>query len=135
MVKEEFDKLLEAGFIRPMEITKCVSPVEFVLKKNGKLRVWGNYKALNKVIKKDHPLPFYEEILEKVARHEMYTSGDGYKGYHQVKIVLEDQLKTTFITPWGTFYYTVMIFSLCNGRETFQCLMNKIFEPFLGLFL
>jgi len=136
MVKEELDKLLEVGFIRPMETTEWVSLVVLALKKNGKLRVCVNYKALNKVIKKDrYPLPFCEEILEEVVRHEMYTFGNGYKGYHQVKIAPEDQLKTIFTTPWGTFCYTIMPFGLCNAPGTFQHLMNKVFDPFLGLFL
>jgi len=52
-----------------------------------------------------------------------------------VKIALEDQLKTTFTTPWGTFYYTVIPFGLCNAPGTFQRSMIKVFEPFLGLFL
>jgi hypothetical protein len=52
-----------------------------------------------------------------------------------VKIAPEDQLKTTFTTPCGTFCYTVMPFGLCNAPWTFQCLMNKVFDPFLGLFL
>jgi hypothetical protein len=106
------------------------------LKKNDKLKVCVNYKALNKVTKKDrYHLPFCEEILEEVAGHEMYTFGDGYMGYHQVKIAPEDQLKTTFTTPWGTFCYTIMPFGLCNAPRTFQRLMNKVFDPFLGLFL
>jgi hypothetical protein len=120
MVKEELDKLLEAGFIRHVETTEWVSPVVLALKKNGKLRVCVNYKVLNKVTKKDrYPLPFCEEILEEVAGHEMYTFGEGYRGYHQVKIAPEDQLKTTFTTPWGTFCYTVMPFGLCNAPGTF----------------
>jgi len=136
MVKEELNKLLEAWFIRPVETTEWVFPVVLTLKKNGKLRVCVNYKALNKVTKKDrYPLPFCEEILEEVVGHEMYTFGDGYKGYHHVKIALEDQLKTTFTTPWGTLFYTVMPFGLCNAPGTFQRLMNKVFDPFLGLFL
>jgi hypothetical protein len=53
MMKEELDKLLEAGFIRLVEIIEWVSPMVLVLKKNGKLRVCVNYKALNKVTKKD----------------------------------------------------------------------------------
>ncbi len=110
-----------------METTEWVSPVVLALKKNGKLRVCINYKALNKVTKKDrYPLPFCEEILEEVAGHEMYTFGDGYRGYHQVKIALKDQLKTTFTTPWGTFCYTIMPFGLCNVPRTFQCLMNNL---------
>jgi hypothetical protein len=52
-----------------------------------------------------------------------------------VKISPEDQLKTMFTTPWGTFCYIVMPFGLCNALGTFQRLMNKVFEPFLGLFL
>jgi hypothetical protein len=136
MVKDELDKLLEARFIRPVETTEWVSPVVLALKKNGKLRVCINYKALNKVTKKDrYLLPFCEEILEEVTKHKMYTFGDGYKGYHQVKIAPKDQLKTTFTTPWGTFCYTIMHFGLCNAPGTFQRLMNKVFEPFVGLFL
>jgi len=56
MVKEEFDKLLEARFIKPMETIEWVSPVVLALKKNAKLRVCVNYKTLNKVIKKDQYL-------------------------------------------------------------------------------
>jgi hypothetical protein len=136
MVKEELEKLFEVGFIRPVETTEWVFSVVLTLKKNGKLRVCVNYKPLNKVTKKDrYPLPFCEEILEEIEGHEMYTFGDGYKGYHQVKIIPEDQLKTTFTTPWGTFCYIVMPFGLCNALGTFQRLMNKVFDPFLGLFL
>jgi len=65
----------------------------------------------------------------------MYTFGDGYRGYQQVKITSEDQLKTTFTTPWGTFCYTIMSFGLCNVPRTFQRLMNKVFEPLLSFFL
>ncbi len=136
MAKEEFDKLLEARFVRPIKTTEWVSLVVLTLKKNCKLRVCVNYKALNKITKKDrYPLPFCEFFLEEVTRHKMYTFGDGYRGYNQMKIALEDQLKITFITPWGTFCYTVMPFGLCIAPGTFQCLMNKVFEPFLGFFL
>jgi hypothetical protein len=119
-----------------METTEWISPMLLMLKKNGELRVCVNYKALNKVIKKDlSRLPSCEIVLEEVTRHEMYTFGDGYMGYHQMKIVLEGQLKTTFTTPWGTFCHTVMPFGLCNASGSFQHFINKVFEPFLGLFL
>jgi hypothetical protein len=66
MVKEELDKLLEARFIRPVETIEWVSPMLLALKKNGKLKVCVNYKALNKVTKKDHyPLPFCEEYFKE----------------------------------------------------------------------
>jgi hypothetical protein len=116
-----FDKLLEAGFIRPMETTKWVFLVVLTLKKNGKLRVCVNHKALNMVIKKNRYLyHFVKKIWKKIVGHEMYTFEDGYRGYHQMKIVLEDQLKTTFTTPWGTFCYIVVFFSLCNVIKHFN---------------
>jgi hypothetical protein len=106
------------------------------IKKEWQAKGMCQLQSLNKVTKKDrYPLPFCEEILEEVIGHEMYTFGNGYKGYHQVKIALKDQLKTTFTTPWGTFYYIVMPFGLCSALGTLQRLMNKVFDPFLGLFL
>ncbi len=71
----------------------------------------------------------------KGVGHKIYTFENGYKNYHQVKIVPKDQLKTTFTTPWGTFCYIVMSFGLYNAPGTFPCLMNKVFETFLGLSL
>lgn len=67
--------------------------------------------------------------------HELYSFADGYSGYHQVRIAEEDQLKTTFMSPWGTFCYEVMPFGLCNAPATFQRLMNKVLEPYLRHFL
>ncbi len=91
MLKEELDKLLEAGFIKLMETIEWISPMVLTLKKNGKLRVCVNYKALNKVTNKNwYLLLVCEEILEHVIRHEMYTFKDGYRGYYQVKITLKD---------------------------------------------
>jgi len=72
MVKEELDNLLEARFIKFMETIEWVYPIVLALKKNGKLRVCVNYKTLNKITKKDrYPLPFCEEILEEITRHNI----------------------------------------------------------------
>jgi hypothetical protein len=79
-------------------------------------------------------VPFCEEILE-MEGHEMHTLRNGYKGSHQVNIASGNQSKTTLTTPWGTFCYIIKPFGLCNALKTFQCLMNKVFEPLLGLFL
>jgi len=65
----------------------------------------------------------------------MYTFGNGYRGYNQVKITPQDQLKTTFTTPWRRFCYIVMFFGSCNALGTFQHLMNKVVDPFLAFFL
>jgi hypothetical protein len=70
-----------------------------VPKKNGKLRIYVDFKKLNATMKKDpFPLPFIDEILNIVARCEAYLVLDGYFRYHQISIVLEERYKRTFIT-------------------------------------
>jgi hypothetical protein len=132
IVKAELEKLLEVGFIKPVEITDWVSPMVLVKKKNGKLRVCIDYRRLNKATQKDHfPLPFVNQILDEVAGHELYTFLDGYSGYNQVSIHPDDYHKTAFTTPWGTFIYVVMPFGLCNAPSAFQRAMTAIFSDLL----
>ena len=132
IVKAELERLLQAGFIKPVEITDWVSSMVLVKKKNGKIRVCIDYRALNKRTQKDHfPLPFINTILDEVAGHELYTFMDGYSGYNQISIALEDHHKTTFITPWGTFIYVVMPFGLCNAPSAFQRAMSFAFSDLL----
>ena len=98
-----------------------------VPKKNGKLQVYVDYQKLNAVTKVDFfPLPFTESILEAVVGHKMYTLIDGYSGYNQIMIFLEDHLKTLFITKYGAFAYRVMPFGLICAVATFQRGMMKM---------
>ena len=132
LVKAELEKLLQAGFIKPVEITDWVSPMVIVKKKNGKLRVCIDYRKLNQSTQKDHfPLPFINTILEEVAGHELYTFMDGYSGYNQISIHPDDYHKTAFTTPWGTFIYVVMPFGLCNAPSAFQRAMTHAFSDLL----
>jgi hypothetical protein len=86
--------------------------------------------------RKDHfPLPFRDQILERVAGHEFYCFLDGYSGYNQIEIALEDQEKTTFTCPFGTFAYQMMPFGLCNAPATFQKCMLNIFSDMVERFL
>ena len=103
-----------------------------VKKKNGKIRVCIDYRALNKRTQKDHfLLPFINIILDEVAGHELYTFMDGYSGYNQILIAPEDHHKIAFITPWGMFIYIVMPFGLCNAPFAFQRAMSFIFLDLL----
>ncbi len=66
--------------------------------------------------KKDsYPLPFTEEVINTIARHEVYTFLDKFLRYHQISIALEEQHKTTFVTNWGDFVWFVMPFDVKNG--------------------
>jgi hypothetical protein len=141
MVKEELDKLLEAGFIYPVNNSEWVSPIVIVPKKVGpdgktKIRVCQDFRKLNAATKKDHfPLPFIDMVLDHVAGQECFSFLDGFSGYNQVSIRKEDQLKTTFTTDWGTYAFNRMPFGLCNAPGTFQRLMMDIFQDFLKHFL
>ena len=99
VVKKNIDKLLDVGFIVPVETATWLFPIVVVPKKNGKLRICIDYRKLNATTKKDpYPLPFTDLVLDIVAGHEVYSFLDGYSGYHQLKIVEENRHLTAFVT-------------------------------------
>ena len=129
VVKKDVLKLLHAGIIYPMPHSEWVSPVQVVPKKGGmtivknknnelilqrtvtRWRMCIDYQKLNKATKKDHfSLPFIDEMLERLANHSFFYFLDGYSGYHQILIHLDDQSKTTFTCPYGTYAYRRMSF-------------------------
>ena len=66
-------------------------------------------------------------MLDRLVGHKYYCFLDGYSGYNQIAIAPEDQEKTTFTCPYGTFAFRRMPFRLCNAPGTFQCCMMAIF--------
>jgi hypothetical protein len=107
-----------------------------VPKKGGRWRVCVDYRALNRVTKRDRqPLSFIDELLDNVTGYDFYSFFDGYSGYHQVKIHQDDILKTTFTTPWGTYAFLCMPFGLCNTGGTFQRVQLKVFDPYIDKFI
>eukprot|EP00253_Pinus_taeda_P018502 PITA_18502 len=128
IVKEELQKLLDAGFIYPISNSEWVSPLVLVPKKNEKWRICVDYREINKATKKDHfPLPFIDQVLDGLARKKFFSFLDGFNGYNQIQISPKDQDNTTFTCPWGTFSYRVLPFGLCNAPATFQRAVLSIF--------
>ncbi|MCO5565051.1 hypothetical protein L7F22_018722 [Adiantum nelumboides] len=126
------DSNSECGFIYPIEHSEWVSPIVIVPKKNGKLRVCVDLKKVNAATRRDHyPLPYSEHVLERVASKEAYSFLDGYSGYNQITIALEDQAKTAFITEFGVFAFRIMAFGLTNAPATFQRFINTAFKEYL----
>nr|GFB61670.1 reverse transcriptase domain-containing protein [Tanacetum cinerariifolium] len=91
-------------------------------------RVCIDYRKLNKATQKDHfPLPFMDQMLERLAGNQYYYFLDGFSGYLQIPIDPKDQEKTIFTYPYGTFAYRCMPFRLCNAPGMFQKCMMAIF--------
>nr|GFA00251.1 retrovirus-related Pol polyprotein from transposon 17.6 [Tanacetum cinerariifolium] len=84
-------------------------------------RVCIDYQKLNEATRKDHfPLPFMDQMLERLARNEYYCFLYGFSRYFQIPIDPCDQEKTTLTCPYGTFAYRRMSFGLCNAPGKFQ---------------
>ena len=147
VVRKEVLKWLDTRVIYPISDSGWVSPVQVVPKNGGTtvIRTENNtllpsrtvtawkicidYQKLNKATQKDHfPLSFLDQMLDRLARHEYYFFLDGYSGYNQIAIAPEDQEKTTFTCPYGTFAFRRMPFGLCNAPGTFQHCMMTIFS-------
>ncbi|GJZ56358.1 reverse transcriptase domain-containing protein [Tanacetum coccineum] len=147
VIKKKVEKLLDAGLIYPISDSPWVSPVHCVPKKGGFTVVANDeneliptrlvtgwcvcidYRKLNEATRKDHfPLPFMDQMLERLAGNDYYCFLDGFSGYFQIPIDPKDQEKTTFTCPYGTFAYRRMPFGLCNAPGTFQRCMLAIFH-------
>ncbi|GKA45985.1 reverse transcriptase domain-containing protein [Tanacetum coccineum] len=95
-------------------------------------RVCIDYRKLNDATRKDHfSLPFMDQMLEHLAGNGYYCFLDGFFGYFQIPIDPQDQEKTTFTFPYGTFAYRHMPFGLCNAPGTFQMCMMAIFHDMI----
>ena len=87
-----------------------------------------DYRKLDTATRKDHfPLPVIDKMLDMLAGHPHFCFLDGYSGYNQIAIAPEDQEKTTFTCPFGTFAFRRMSFGLCNAPAIFQRCMMSIF--------
>ncbi|KAD3336664.1 hypothetical protein E3N88_32183 [Mikania micrantha] len=150
VVKKEVLRLLDAGLIYPISDSSWVSPVHVVPKKGGMTvvvnekkeivptrtvigwRVCIDNRKLNDATRKDHfPLPFIDQMLERLSGQQFYCFLEGFSGYFQIPIAPEDQEKTTFTCPYGIFAYRRMPFGLCNAPATFQRCMVAIFQDMI----
>ncbi|GJT03401.1 reverse transcriptase domain-containing protein [Tanacetum coccineum] len=139
VIKKEVIKHLDAGLIYPISDSLWVSPVHCVPKKGG-ITVIGNedneliptrlvtgwrvcidYRKLNDVTRKDHfPLPFMDQMLERLAGNEYYYFLDGFSGYFQIPIDPQDQEKTTFTCPYGTCMMAIFHDMIEETMEVFM---------------
>jgi hypothetical protein len=134
-LREELTDLREKGFIRPSK-SPYGAPVLFVKKKNGKLRMCVDYRALNQqTIKNTGQMPRYDELLDRLRGSKRFTKLDLRSGYHQVRVHPDDIEKTAFNTRYGHFEFQVLPFGLTNAPATFQSMMNAIFADYVDVFV
>jgi hypothetical protein len=112
-----------------MQLTEWVSNPILVNKKQGTICVYMDFRDLKKACPKDDfPTPFIDQIVDECTGYEVFSFMDGFFGYNHNHIKPEDQHKTTFIFPWGTFSSRKMPFGLKSIRATFQCVMYFSFH-------
>ena len=134
-ISREIDRLLNAKFIREIKDSDWVANPVLVekKKKTKKLRMCVDFTALNKCCPKDHfPLPRIDQIIDSTAGCERLSFLDAYSGYQQIRLNVEDEEKTAFITPDGVFCYQTMPFGLKNAGATYQRTMQACLKGLIG---
>ena len=120
-IRVEIKRLLAAGFIKEVYHPEWLANPVLVQKKNKEWRMCVDYTDLNKHCPKDpFGLPWIDEVVDSTAGYELLSFLDCYSGYHQISLKEDDQIKTSFIMPFGAYCYTTMSFRLKNVGATYQ---------------
>jgi hypothetical protein len=124
--------LLDAGFIKEAYHPDWLANPILVPKKNKEWRMCVDYTNLNKVCKKDpFGLPRIDQVMDSTTGCSLLSFLDCYSGYHHIPLKVEDQIKTSFNTQFGAFYYITMHFGLKSAGATYQrgiqrCLYSQL---------
>jgi hypothetical protein len=131
----QLKELLKKGYIR-LSVSPWGSPVLFVKKKDGTMRLCIDFRQLNKVtVKNKYPLPRTDDLFDQLKDAKVFSKIDLQYGYHQVRIKDEDISKTAFRTRYGHYEFTMVPFGLSNALAVFMCLMNGVFRNYLDKFV
>jgi hypothetical protein len=128
-LKAEVQRLLDIGFIREVDYPSWLANAIVVKKKNVKWRMCTDFSDLNECCPKDNfLLTRIDKVVDSVAGCKIMALLDCFLGYHQIWLRKEDEEKTSFITPFGTYYYLRMPEGLKNAGLTFYRMMKVILK-------
>ncbi|KAA3470411.1 DNA/RNA polymerases superfamily protein [Gossypium australe] len=134
-LKAQLQELTYKGFARA-SYSPWNAPVLFVKKKDGSMRLYIDYRQLNKgTIKNKYPLPRIDDLFDQLKAATMFSKIDLRSSYYQLRVKDSDVLKTLFQTRYSHYEFLVMPFGLTNAPTMFMDLMNRIFRPYLDKFV
>lgn len=134
-LKDQQQELLEKGFICP-SVSPWGALVLFVKKKDGSLQLCIDYRQLNRAtIKNRYPLLRIDNLFDQLQGAQVFSKVDLRVGYYQLKIKVEDVLKTTFRTRYKHYEFLMMFFGLTNAVIAFMDLMNRVFQEYIDQFM
>jgi hypothetical protein len=126
--KVQLEELLAKGYIKPSK-SPYGALVLFVPKKDGMLRMYVDYKALNKAtVKNRYPLPQIDDLFDHLSGAKVFSRIDLRSGYYQIRIAKGDEELIACCTRYGSYEFLMMPFGLTNAPATFCTLMNDIFR-------
>jgi hypothetical protein len=126
------DEYLRKGWLVPSR-SPYSSPILFVQKKNGSLRLCCDFRQINKIsVKQSWPLPNISELIDKLQGAKYFSTLDLVSGYMQLRLHPDDQPKTAIRTPFGLYEWKTLCFGLSNAPSHFQSAMSRMLEPLIA---
>ena len=136
-IKKELDRLLKQGVIEKINFSEWAAPIVPVMKKDGSVRICGNYKMIvNQASKmENYPLPTINDLLALLAGGKKFSKLDLANAYQQVPLDENSKKLVTINTHKGLFQYNRLPFGVSAAPSIFQHMMETLLQGLSGVCL